>query len=71
MRKATYKIDRQSVKAEMAKREWSQENLSHESGVAYVTISAALNGKTVLKDTVNKIANALGVEMESILEKIN
>ena len=63
------RIDRVKLIAEMARQDISCKALVEKSGVSRVTVTAARSGKSCAPITAGKIADALGVPVESILKK--
>jgi putative transcriptional regulator len=53
----------------MARREWRDKRLSELSGVSRATLSAVKGGKTIAPDTAQKIARALNMPLERLIEK--
>lgn len=62
------KIKRMVLIAEMAKNNVTLIELSEKSKVSRATISAVRNGKTCNYDTAVKLAAALGISVENIIE---
>lgn len=60
------RIDRVALIAEMARRDMTCNQLVKLSGVSRPTITAARSGKTVSKETADKLAAVLG---QDIIEK--
>jgi len=54
------RIDRVALIAEMARRDMTCNQLVELSGVSRVTVTAARSGKTVSKNTAEKLAAVLG-----------
>ena len=63
------RIDRIKLTAELMKRDMTQNKLAELSGVSRVTIGAIKAGKSCRDEVGHKIADALGVKIESLLEK--
>ncbi|HBD88700.1 MAG TPA: hypothetical protein DC021_07300 [Tyzzerella sp.] len=61
-------IDVQTLLIEMAKAKMSIKELSEKSEVCRGTIAAIKKGSEVKPETVGKIAEALGVSVEELLE---
>ena len=61
-------INKKKVSLIMAKKNMSQKDLANKSGIGRGNISNLLGGKSCLPRTVFRIATALGVEIEEILE---
>ena len=62
------RINRVVLAAEMARREWTGKRLSEVSGVSRVTLSAVRGGKAIAPKTAEKIAGALGVPVDQLVE---
>lgn len=62
------RIDRVKLAAEMARREWRYKYLSELTGVSRATMSAITGGKTVHPITAQRIADALNVPLERLIE---
>lgn len=62
------RIDRIKLTAEMMKRDLTQKKLSEISGVSRVTINAIKSGKRCTDKIGYKIAEALQVPIETLLE---
>lgn len=62
------RIDRAALAAELAKRDANYARLAEITGVSKNTIYAIKGGKTCDVTTAQKIADALGVELETISE---
>lgn len=63
------RIDRVKLVTEMAKRNITQKRLAEISGISKTSISNVRNGKNCSDSTGLKIADALNVPIEKILEK--
>lgn len=63
------RIDRVKLVTEMAKRNITQKRLAEISGISKTSISNVRNGKNCSDSTGFKIADALNVPIEKILEK--
>lgn len=63
------RIDRVKLIAEMARQDITSIQLAEKSGVSRVTVSAVRGGKACSTSTADKIAQALGVPVESIISK--
>lgn len=63
------RIDRIKLATEMMKQDMSQRKLSELSGVSRMTINSVRGGKSCSEETGNKIAAALNVPIEKLLEK--
>lgn len=62
------RIDRIKLITELARKEMTQKDLAQKSGVSRVTISYIKQGKSCSEDVANKIAEALDLNLNSILE---
>jgi lambda repressor-like predicted transcriptional regulator len=62
------RIDRAKFCAELARRSWTLKKLSEESGVSRQTLSYIKGGKNCTDEVGNKIANALKMEVDELLE---
>jgi len=62
------RIDRVKLATELAKKDWSVQELAKESGVSRATVSYIKNGKSCSAVTAIRLAEALGVEVMDILE---
>lgn len=62
------RIDRIKLVTELAKRDMTQKRLAELSGVSRVTVSNIKAGKCCADEVGQKIANALGVKAEEIME---
>lgn len=65
------RINRVTLAAELARREWRDKKLVELSGISRATISAIKGGKTISPSTAQKIANALNMPIEQLIEKEN
>lgn len=63
------RIDKAVLAYELARREWRQKKLAEISGVSRATISAISCGKTIAPITAQKIAAALNVPVEKLVEE--
>lgn len=63
-------LDRNKIDLVMAKREMSVIDLAAACGITRQRASMILNSKNTQPKTVGKIANALGVEPEELLEEV-
>lgn len=58
-----------NIKAEMARRSMSQQDLAHALGMSQAAVSKKLKGSTQLRvDELHRIADILGVSAESLLK---
>jgi DNA-binding Xre family transcriptional regulator len=62
------RIDRIKLAVELARREWQQKELAELSGVSSATISFIRNGKSCKPEIAGKIAAALNMPLEELLE---
>lgn len=63
------KLDKRKLKVLMATRDFdSQRELAEKANISRCTLNNALNGKSCADETVQKIANALNVSIDEILE---
>lgn len=69
MRVDSVKVDRIKLSIAMAKKDINGRELSKMSGVSVMTISYIKNGKTCSVATGEKIATALGIDMEELVQK--
>ena len=63
------RIDKAKLAYELAKRELRQNRLAELSGVSRVTVSAISCGKTIAPGTAQKIADALKMPVEQLVEQ--
>ncbi len=63
------RIDRVKLATELARKDINLKKLAELSGLSRVTVSSVKCGKTCSASTTRKIANALGVDLEQILQK--
>lgn len=63
------RIDRIKLITEMAKRNMTQKELAELAGISRVSVSAIKNGKSCSNDIGIKIAEALHMPIEKLLEK--
>lgn len=59
-----------NLRAERARKGWSQEQLATRSGVTPATISRIESGKDPLFSTATKLARALGCPIDSLLPQV-
>ena len=62
------RIDRVKLIAEMARADLNGKQLGELAGISRVTVSSVKGGKSCSEETANKIACALGVDVEELLE---
>lgn len=62
------RIDRIKLVTELAKRDMTQKRLAELSGVSRATINSIRGGKSCSDEVWQKIADALGVKAEEIME---
>lgn len=63
------RIDRVKLVSELTKRDMTQKELAERSGISRITINGIKGGRSCTEETGNKIAVALGVPIEKLLEK--
>ena len=63
------RIDRVTLATEMARREWRYKRLAEVTGLSRCTLSAVTGGKTVAPDTAIRIAGALDIPVERLVEQ--
>lgn len=63
------RIDRLKFVTELTKQDLTLIELSKRSGVNRVTLSNIKNGKSCREDIAKKVANALNIELEKLIEK--
>lgn len=63
-------IDRIKLIAEMARQRITLKELSEKSGVSRVTISAIRSGKMCNTHTGTKLAEALGLNVDDLIEEV-
>ena len=63
------RINRVSLVAQMARKDMNIKKLTELSQVSRATITAVKSGKSCTEETAAKLAQGLGVPLESILEK--
>jgi len=63
------RIDRVRLAAEMAKREWRDYHVAKLAGISRSTMSAVRGGKSIKTETAGKIAIALNLPVEQLVEK--
>lgn len=63
------RINRVTLATMMAQREWRYKRLIELSGVSRATVSAIAGGKTVAHSTAQRVADALNVPLDRLLEK--
>lgn len=62
------RIDRVKLIAEMARQDVRIQELSEKAAVSRATITALRGGKSCNKNSIRRVAAALGVPVESLLE---
>lgn len=62
------RIDRFKMTVELMKKDFTLKKLSELSGVSRQTVIAVKNGKSCSEETAVKIAKALGVAVQDIIE---
>lgn len=63
------RIDRIKLVAELTRQDMTQKQLAERAGVSRATVNYIKCGKNCSDDVGNKIADALGVPIEKLLEK--
>lgn len=64
------KLNPMTIRIEMAKRQFSGARLAELAGLSRQTVSAILHGKDCAEATAGKLANALGVDVEELMEVV-
>ena len=64
------RIDRVKLIAEMARKDIRIQELSEKAAVSRATITALRGGKSFNANSVRRVASALGVPMESLMEEV-
>lgn len=62
------RIDRIKLITEMAKQDMKQKDLAEKAGISRATVNYVKSGKSCSEKVGKKIANALGVEVNELLE---
>lgn len=62
------RIDRVKLIAEMARQEIKIQDLAAKASVSHATISSMRGGKSCHKNSIARVADALGVPVEELLE---
>ena len=63
------RIDRIKLIAEMARQDININDLSEKACISRCTLSALRGGKSCTENTVKRVATALGVTVESLMEQ--
>ncbi len=63
------RIDRVKLVAELTKQDMTQKRLSELSGVSRATINFIKNGKSCSDETIKRIAAALNIPEDDLIEK--
>lgn len=63
------RLDRIKLVSELARQDMTQTQLAERSGVSRVTINYIKNGKSCTEEVGKKLAAALGVPVETLVEK--
>lgn len=63
------RIDRIKLITELAKRDMTQTRLAELSGVSRATVNYIKGGKSCSEEVCNKLAAALGIPVEKLIEK--
>jgi len=69
IRGANMRIDRVKLIAEMARQDLTTLDLAETSGLSRGTITAIRSGRSCSKDSAEKLAQGLGVDVSDIIEK--
>ena len=62
------RIDRVKFITELASRDIKVKDIAESAGVSRATVSAIRGGKTIAPDTARKIADALNIPVEKLVE---
>lgn len=62
------RIDRIKLTAELVRRDMTQTTLAEKSGISRVTITGIKAGRSCSEDTAKKLAAALNMPLEKLLE---
>lgn len=62
------RLDKRRIQLIMAKLEIGQQSLADKAGISRQTLSAVINGRSCRPELLGKIAKALNVEPEEIIE---
>lgn len=62
------RINRIKLVTELEKRDMTQKRLAELAGVSRATINSIKNGKSCTDEVGSKIANALGISIEKLME---
>ena len=65
------RIDRVKLIAEMARQDIRIQELAEKAAVSRATITALRGGKSCNANSVRRVASALGVPMENLIEEVN
>ena len=63
------RINKAVLTLELIKREWTQKQLAENAGISANTVSFIMCGKSILATTAHKIAKALNLPIEQLLEQ--
>ncbi len=63
------KISKQKTSVEMAKKSLKQIDVADKAKISRATYNAVINGKSCRVETAQKIADALGVDINKIVEQ--
>ena len=63
------RIDRIKLKMQLVKYDMRQCDLAEKSGVSYATINGICTGRSCSPETAHKIATALNVPIETLMEQ--
>ena len=64
------RIDRVKLIAEMARRDMKVQELADKAAVSRATITALRGGKSCNENSIRRVANALDIPVESLLEGV-
>ena len=64
------RIDRVKLIAEMARRDMRVQELADKSTVSRATVTALRGGKSCNENSIRRVANALDIPVESLLEGV-
>jgi len=62
------RICKATLAYELARKEWRYKKLAEQSGLSRATVSAISCGKTIAPETAQKIAQALDLPLERLIE---
>ena len=64
------RIDRVKLIAEMARRDMKVQELADKAAVSRATVTALRGGKSCNENSIRRVANALDIPVESLLEGV-